>query len=111
MVYADPRRLRQVLRNLVSNAHRYGGNQIFVDVASEESFVALQVRDNGSGIPDELQSRVFEPYQTAHERVGVTGSVGLGLTVSRQLARLMGGDLTYHRVEEWSVFRLTLPAA
>lgn len=110
-VYVDPRRLRQILRNLVSNAHRYGGDVVSIDVATQNGVVALEVRDNGEGIPDELRNRVFEPYETAHERVGVTGSVGLGLTVSRQLARLMGGDLIYDQRDGWAVFRLTLPAA
>ena len=111
MVRADPRRLRQILRNLVSNAHRYGGDEVLIEVRNGGSEVDLEVWDNGDGIPDSLRDRVFEPYETAHEAVGVTGSVGLGLTVSRQLARLMGGELTYDRIDDWSVFRLTLPQA
>ena len=70
----------------------------------------MEVRDNGDGIPDELRDKVFEPYERAHVVVGVTGSVGLGLTISRQLARLMGGDLTYSRDGAITVFRLSLLA-
>ena len=70
----------------------------------------VEVCDDGDGIPAELREKVFEPYQTAHRAIGVTGSMGLGLTVSRELARLMGGDLTYLRRDNLTVFRLTLPA-
>jgi signal transduction histidine kinase len=110
VVLADPRRLRQILRNLVTNADRYGGEEVSISASRRGEYVMLEVLDNGPGIPDLLRERVFEPYETAHDSVGITGSVGLGLTVSRQLARLMGGDLTYDRVDGWTVFRLTLPA-
>jgi signal transduction histidine kinase len=68
------------------------------------------VEDNGQGVDSEEQDRIFEPYRRAHDAPGVTASMGLGLSISRQLARLMGGDLTYHREPELSVFTLTMPA-
>ena len=108
---ADPRRLRQILRNLVSNAYRYGGDQVSITARNAGGETILEVSDNGAGIPEDLEERVFEPYQTAHRAVGVTGSVGLGLTVSRQLARLMEGELSYRRVGDLTTFRLILPAA
>jgi signal transduction histidine kinase len=106
----DRRRIRQILRNLITNAVRYGGDRIEVGASSQGGTVTLEVCDDGPGIPEELREKVFEPYQTAHTVVGVTGSVGLGLTVSRQLARLMGGDLAYDRRGDRTVFRLSLPA-
>jgi signal transduction histidine kinase len=106
---ADPVRVRQIIRNLVANAGRYGGPQIKVHVEEcyDRSFVI--VSDDGPGIPIEDQDRIFEPYERAHERHGQTASVGLGLTVSRQLARLMGGALYYKLHEGWSTFTLELP--
>jgi signal transduction histidine kinase len=104
-VLADPHRVRQILRNLFTNAQRYGGPQCRVVVGSLRDSVWLEVRDNGKGIPDEDAERIFEPYVTS----GAKGSVGLGLSVSRQLAELMGGTLHYERGAAESIFRLQLP--
>ncbi len=108
---ADPHRLRQILRNLLTNASRYGGPNVEVTGSVDGGWAVVEVRDDGEGIADELRYAVFEPYATAHSPTGVIGSVGLGLTVSRQLARLMEGDITYHRQNGFSAFRLELPAA
>lgn len=106
---ADPLRFRQILRNLITNAIRYGGETIRIESKSNLEGTYLYVWDNGSGIPLEDRETIFEPYERAHDRAGLPSSVGLGLTISRQLARLMGGDLTYDHVSEWSVFTLRLP--
>ena len=106
---ADPLRFRQILRNLITNAIRYGGEIIRVESKTNLQGSFIYVWDNGSGIPDESREAIFEPYQRAHDRVGLPSSVGLGLTISRQLARLMGGDLTYDYISDWSVFTLRLP--
>jgi signal transduction histidine kinase len=71
----------------------------------------LEVADDGEGIPEEDVVSVFQPYQRSHNAEGQPLSVGLGLTVSLKLARLMGGTLDYRNVEGWSVFRLELPIA
>lgn len=107
--WADPMRLRQVLRNLLINAARYGGDQITVRIQPRGSMVAIVVSDDGSGIPEADRDRIFDAYQSAHLTPGRPGSLGLGLTVSRQLARLMGGNLTY-RYDDSSIFELTIPA-
>ncbi|MFP4552518.1 MAG: ATP-binding protein [Actinomycetota bacterium] len=104
-VMADPRRVRQILRNLLTNAQRYGGPKLRVVSGSSHRMAWLEVRDNGEGIPDEEAERIFEPYVTS----GGKGSVGLGLAVARQLAELMGGSLQYERSAGESVFRLQLP--
>ncbi len=109
-VTADPARLRQILRNLATNARRYGGPNVEVRVVSGDGATVVEVRDDGDGIPPEDREHIFEPYRTAHDQIGQPASVGLGLTVSRQLARLMDGDLEYLRDGPWSVFRLTLPS-
>lgn len=107
---SDPARVRQVLRNLVSNALRYGGDHIEVLVARTDSTASVTVSDDGVGVPPEDEETIFEPYRRAHDAPGVTASMGLGLTISRQLARLMGGDLLYRRAEGITTFELTLPA-
>ena len=73
------------------------------------SFGTIQVIDDGPGIQEGEWEAVFAPYHGMVADRGLPGSGGLGLTVSRQLARLMGGDLVYHYGEEGSVFTLTLP--
>lgn len=105
----DGPRVRQILRNLLTNLDRYGGERRRVVGGVNRSRVWLEVRDNGEGVSDADAARIFEPYASAH--VGVTGSVGLGLSVARQLAELMGGSLTYTRDGDESVFRLELGLA
>ena len=107
--FADPVRLRQILRNLLTNAQRYGGEQIDVSVSHVGEQVLIRVRDDGAGIPARDREKIFEPYHRAHRFEGQPASVGLGLTVSRQLARLMGGDLNYTYADGHSVFMLSLP--
>lgn len=106
---ADPLRFRQILRNLVVNAIRYGGSHLRIETKSSLEGAFVYVWDNGDGIAEEQRETVFEPYERAHLALGLPGSVGLGLSISRQLARLMGGDLTYEYISGWSVFTLRLP--
>ncbi len=108
-VRADSNRVRQILRNLLTNADRYGGSRIRVLSGNDGRRVWMELRDDGDGVPEEMADKIFEPYITAHE--GVTGSIGLGLSVALQLARMMNGTLSYARVEDETVFRLELPAA
>lgn len=107
---ADPIRVRQIIRNLLANAKRYGGPTIQVELREIGEFSRVVVMDDGSGIPVEDRARIFQPYERAHQRHGQPASVGLGLTVSRQLANLMGGSLSYDHVNGWSTFTLELPA-
>ena len=111
MVRADPSRLRQILRNLIVNADRYGGPEIRVDIESGNDSAVVRVKDNGPGLPEEEWEAVFDPYTRSHHRAGQPASVGLGLTVSRMLARRMEGDLTYHHDGSHSIFELTLPVS
>jgi two-component system sensor histidine kinase MtrB len=110
-VFADAIRVRQITRNLIINADRYGGRHIAVCVVDGDGVRTLEVSDDGVGVPEAHRPFIFEPYHRAHRDVGRTESVGLGLTVSRHLAELMGGSLSYTYTGGRSVFRLTLPAA
>ncbi len=106
-VIADPSRVRQVLRNLLTNAERYGGPNRRVVSGSFFDYVWLEIRDDGPGVTSDEAVHIFEPYGTAQS--GVRESVGLGLSVARQLTELMGGSLTYRRDLDETVFRLELP--
>lgn len=106
---ADPDRVRQVLRNLVVNAHRYGSGSIRVEVARDMVAAYVRVIDNGPGVEIEQVERIFEPYVRTRESMSQPASVGLGLTISRRLARLMGGDVIYRRAGGETTFELSVP--
>lgn len=111
IVVADPQRVRQIIRNLITNARRYGGPNIRVVVGEKDSRSIVEVRDDGEPLPRESRTTVFEPYGRAERGERLSASVGLGLTVSRRLARHMGGDLTYDHDGQEAIFTLTLAAA
>jgi signal transduction histidine kinase len=110
VVTGDPIRVRQILRNLVSNARRYGGPRIRMTCDSDGRMGWVEVRDDGSPISAEDQERIFQPFGRAAGSRSHTHSVGLGLWVARELARIMGGDLAYEHDGAESIFRLSLPA-
>ena len=113
---ADSEKLRQILLNLVSNAIRYtgpGGRVTLSADAMDESRVAITVTDSGIGIPEESLEQIFEPFvQLDRSLTRVRDGIGLGLSISRDLARGMGGDLTVEsRLAEGSRFSIILPRA
>lgn len=109
LVVADPLRLKQVVRNLVSNALKHGGNQIGVIGRIEDTNYRIMVVDDGSGVPDELRDRIFDRF--VHEGVSplTSGSVGLGLAIAKELTQRMGGRLTYERFDGFTAFNIELP--
>jgi len=109
MAVGDPLRARQILRNLITNASRYGGSNISLHIEATPETVYVSVMDDGSGIPSDQVEAIFEPYQSA-EAKAAPGSVGLGLAVSRSMARMMNGDVTYDRHDGRTRFTLSLPA-
>ncbi len=108
--WGDASRVRQILRNLIVNALRYGGENITVSTETDGGVVRLYVRDDGPGVPAGEVAAIFEPFARAHAASTQPASIGLGLSVSRDLARRMDGDLEYSRVDGHTVFILTLPA-
>jgi PAS domain S-box-containing protein len=108
--WADRGRVRQIVRNLMTNAVRYGKGPIRVHAFYRRGDAVLRVSDRGAGVPAEVESDLFEPYRTFGKAAGHTESVGLGLSLSRHLARRMGGDLVYLRDAGETVFELMLPA-
>lgn len=107
MAVGDPVRVCQIVRNLVSNARKYGGPTVRVTCAVADGMVRIAVSDDGPGIAPHDVARVFERFEgTAKGSVGY----GLGLPISRHLAQAMGGDLTYE-AGDGATFALTLPQA
>jgi signal transduction histidine kinase len=109
VVLADEGRVRQILRNLITNAQRYGGHQVHIATQVAHGIVHVRVSDNGNGIPEDDQERIFAPYESAHDPGTQPGSLGLGLAISRSLAQLMDGDLSYARHDGWTTFDFRLP--
>jgi signal transduction histidine kinase len=107
--WADTLRTRQIVRNLLTNASRYGGHQVKITVSSLGDTAVMVVSDDGPGINVVDSERIFDPYYRAQSVEARPDSVGLGLAVARQLARIMGGDLVYRRRAGWTRFELTLP--
>lgn len=112
LIATDPLRLRQVLVNLVSNAMKFtsqGSVTIDADLASD-TMLRVRVRDTGIGITPAQASALFSPFTQADSSTSRRfGGTGLGLTISRKLARLMGGDITAESVPgEGSVFTMTI---
>lgn len=110
-VLADPQRTRQIIRNLLTNAQRYGGDRIEVSMRVIDGMACLEVADDGQPINADQQARMFEAYERLSPEETIPGSTGLGLTVSRELAQLMGGRLELLREDDMNVFCLLLPLA
>jgi signal transduction histidine kinase len=112
---ADRARLEQILLNLLSNAVRFTppGGVISVSVCERDGRVEVKVTDTGIGIPAEKLAAIFEPFvQVDSGLTRTVGGTGLGLTISRALARGMGGDLTADSDgSTWAAFTLSIPAS
>jgi signal transduction histidine kinase len=111
---ADPEKARQVLLNLLSNAIKFteSGGAVRVACARDGGEqVAIRVRDTGRGIPGDKLDAIFEPFVQVDQQLTRTQEgAGLGLAISRDLARAMHGDLTVEStVGSGSTFTLTLP--
>jgi len=110
MCNADPLRVRQIVRNLVINAGRYGGSSVEVVVLPGPN-PQVKIMDDGPGIPATEWERIFSPYEQVHGTDATRGALGLGLAISRQLAEVMGGTLAYEYTNNRSTFTLALQPA
>lgn len=111
-VMADPNRLQQILLNLLTNAIKFtpSGGEIAVTCRCDGDRVRIDVRDTGAGIDPDHMQRIFWPF--VQLEASPSGGVGLGLAISRDLARAMHGDVTAESTPgEGSVFTIDLPAA
>ena len=94
-VMIDPVRVRQILTNILDNAIKYTppGKRIWIDFTLSGNCTVVTVEDEGIGIPQGEIDRIFDQFYRASNVHGYTGGIGLGLYVSRYLARMHGGDL------------------
>jgi PAS domain S-box-containing protein len=113
LIRGDRERLKQVLFHLIDNAVRYspGGEEIDVDVVRREREVLVNVRDHGVGIPRDKQPHIFERFFRAHTDTPLDfGGMGVGLYLSREIARQHGGNLWFESAEGLgSDFHLSVP--
>ena len=114
-VQADPESLSQILISLLSNASKYTdeGGEITLGAEREGGKVRIWVRDTGVGISPEQMESVFEPFfQANHGTTRKSSGVGLGLTIARDLARRMAGEVTIaSKVGSGTTASVVLPAA
>lgn len=110
IAWADPLRVRQVIRNLLTNAVKYGGDRIVISMAAVDGQALISVSDDGIGVPEAETQLIFERYYRSAQSPTQPGSVGIGLPVSRQLAELMGGSLDYVPSGSFPRFEFLLPA-
>jgi signal transduction histidine kinase len=112
-VVADSDRLTQILVNLISNAIKFSprGGEVRVTCETMEHLVAINVEDDGHGIAEDKLEEIFEPFvQLSSGLTRTAEGSGLGLPISRELARLMGGDVSVSsELGKGSTFTLTLP--
>ena len=111
VILADPLRLHQVIENLVSNALKFSppGGQVDLSVRITGQGQIWEVRDQGPGIPEAEQVRIFERFYRAQAAKAKPGT-GLGLAIVKHLCRLMGGEVTVEsRPGEGAIFRVILP--
>jgi signal transduction histidine kinase/CheY-like chemotaxis protein len=111
-IYSDQDKLRQIILNILSNASKFTHHGKILLVASKDGEnLRLSVSDTGIGISEEALPRIFKEFQQAdNTTTRQYGGTGLGLTISRNLARLLGGDLTVESKEgKGSTFTLVIP--
>ena len=108
---ADPGRVAQIVRNLVVNALKYGGDHVSIESRRLPDSIVLSIVDDGDGVSMDDIERIFQPFASIARSSQALPSVGLGLYVSSSLARAMGGTLTYRRHNDLTAFDLELPDA
>ncbi|MEO0999519.1 MAG: ATP-binding protein [Pseudomonadota bacterium] len=111
-IEADEDRLAQVFINLISNVVKYGCGEdpeLRIAVSGGAGAVHVDVADNGPGIPEDQRERIFEKFARASAAT-LAGSAGLGLPISREIMRNLGGDLTLRPGGAGAAFRVTIPA-
>ncbi len=122
-VLGDPGRLRQILINLANNAVKFSCGQprrgkvsvraLLAESTSEQVTLEFRITDNGIGMDEETQARLFSPFTQADSSTTRNfGGTGLGLAISRQLVNIMGGEITVHSEPgKGSLFGVRIPFA
>ncbi|HEU5142543.1 MAG TPA: ATP-binding protein, partial [Solirubrobacterales bacterium] len=107
IAFADPERVRQIIRILLDNAliHTPEGVSVTVSTYSVNRRAELTVSDDGEGIPQRVQKRLFERFYTANP----SGGSGLGLAIAREVAQRMDGGMGCSSSRRFTAFTLDLP--
>ena len=108
-IRVDRLRFRQILRNLISNARKYGGPNLSMIAEVSNGRFLISVCDDGAGIPAELEERLFQRFMHQGHQPLVLGCVGLGLSIVRALADGMGGSVQYVRANGLTKFVVVMP--
>lgn len=110
-VWADPLRVRHVIRHLHTNALRHANNRVTYRIDHSLHKTRLTVIDDGPGVTSTDLPNLFTAASGKKDTPGGSASLGLGLRVSKRLASALGGDLSYRRIGSETVFELRLPKA
>lgn len=114
-IMTDGRKVRQIILNLVGNAVKFtDSGEVELSMERSAEWVVFRVRDTGPGIPSDQLERIFEAFtQLDQSHTRIKGGTGLGLTVSRKLAQLLGGDVTVESnpTAAGSLFSVRLPCS
>lgn len=113
LISADKVRIRQVFQNLIDNAIKYSSHPGRLDISTsiKDSMVEIAFKDNGIGVPEKEQSKLFDRFYRASNtsKTSSSGS-GLGLYIVKSIANQLGGDIRFESVEgEGTTFYVTLP--
>ena len=91
-IFIDPKPIRQLITNLISNALKYSKANVYITLARIDDDVEITVKDEGIGIPEEDQQQLFQPFHRARNTSGVPGT-GLGLLVAKNAVERHGGAI------------------
>lgn len=113
-ILSDPFRLRQILTNLIGNAYKFtekGTIKISAQIDAKHENIRISVADSGIGIATENQEIIFEEFTQTNDQIEKKyGGTGLGLTISKKMASILGGDLQLNStLGQGSTFTITLP--
>ncbi|MEP6509190.1 MAG: ATP-binding protein, partial [Gemmatimonadales bacterium] len=114
VVRADAEKIRQILLNLLSNAIKFTpqGGSIMLSSAKGADSVVVSVKDTGRGVPSDRLQMIFEPFIQVDRLTANNDGIGLGLAISRELARKLGGEINaVSEVGKGSTFSLIIPSA
>ena len=107
----DQRLIEQILINLLTNAGKYSPptTTITAEICAAEDHITLRVMDEGRGIPEADQPRIFEAFHRAENATGIEGT-GLGLAIVKETVNLLGGEISFESViGKGTIFTVNLP--